>query len=203
MFKMFSRRGVLGALVTMLASSFAFTASAAAKEPVILVIDQSRLIATSKAGKSIASQLETIGKSENTKLEAEITKVSKEGESLKAEQAKLSKEDFAKKAREFAIKQQRVACMREIKVRELQIAEQRAMGKISETLAPILKSMVEKKGATILLDRSAVMYVNPEADITDDVLKELDAKLATVKVNKVDLEAEVKAAQAAQAQAKK
>ena len=187
-----SKRGIVGALIGAMVASFAFTSTASAKEPVILIIDQSRLIATSKAGKSINTQLSTMQKTANKELESKVASMTKEANALKKQKASLSAEDYVTKARALGAKQSGLQQLREIRVRELSIAESRAMGKISNSLKPILKSMVEKRGATILLDRSAVMYADPKADITAAVLKQLDAKLTTVKVVKVDLKAEAK-----------
>ncbi|MEE9329488.1 MAG: OmpH family outer membrane protein [Parvularculaceae bacterium] len=195
----FSKRTIVGAIFTAMVASFAFTSTASAKEPVILIIDQSRLIATSKAGKSINTQLAAMQKTANKELEAKVSSMTTEANALKKNKASLSAEDYVTKARALSVKQSGLQQLREIRVRELSIAESRAMGKISNSLKPILKSMVEKRGATILLDRSAVMYADPKADITAAVLKQLDAKLTTVKVLKVDLQAEAKKMQAAQA----
>ncbi|MEO0879538.1 MAG: hypothetical protein AAFY22_07455, partial [Pseudomonadota bacterium] len=50
-----------------------------------------------------------------------------------------------------------------------------------------LKDIVEANGATLLLERSAVMYAAQETDITDQVVSSLDKKLKSVKVERTDL----------------
>jgi rRNA-processing protein FCF1 len=67
-------------------------------------------------------------------------------------------------------------------------------------MLPILKTIVEARGATILLDRSAVMYASTDTDITQQVIAELDKKLTSVTVEKTNL-AELQK-QAAEAQKK-
>ncbi len=201
--KLMSKRATLGALLGVFFASFGVIGAAEAKEPVILVIDQERLISTSKAGKSVSTQLLKLQEAATKEVEGAMKVVGTEAEALKGKQATMEKTAFATEARKIAVKQQNAQGLREIRVRELSIAEQRAMAKISETLRPILKSVVEQRGATILLDRNAVMYVNPDADITDDVLKQLDKKITTVRVVKVDLQAEAEKYQKAQQAAAK
>ena len=63
-------------------------------------------------------------------------------------------------------------------------AVQQAQTKILVESQPILKDIVDKRGATILLDRSAVMYAAPETDITQEVMSALDKKFPKVDVEK-------------------
>ena len=66
-------------------------------------------------------------------------------------------------------------------------AVQGAETKVLIEAQPILKEIVDARGATILLDRSAVMYGAPETDVTNAVLEKLDKKLKTVEVEKISL----------------
>jgi hypothetical protein len=80
-------------------------------------------------------------------------------------------------------------------------AVQNAQSKILQESQPIMKAILDKRGGTILLDRSAVMYAAPETDITQEVLAELNKKLKTVPVQKVtlaDVKKKLQEAQAAQ-----
>jgi outer membrane protein len=84
------------------------------------------------------------------------------------------------------------------------LALQNAENQILNESAPILKSIVDKRGATLLVDRAVVMYGAPETDITAEVIAELDKKLKNVTVEKITLAqvmAKLKEAQNQQAQA--
>ena len=91
------------------------------------------------------------------------------------------------KAKQLSVKQNNLPALREVKVRELSISEQQALGKINDAMMPILKKIVEDRGATVMLDRSAVMYASVDTNITAEVIAELDKVLSTVKVEKVSL----------------
>jgi Skp family chaperone for outer membrane proteins len=83
---------------------------------------------------------------------------------------------------------------------------QNAQAKILQESQPIMKSIIDKRGATLLLDRSAVMYATPDTDITQEVLAELNKKIKTVEVQKVtlaDVKKRVQEAQAKQAAGQK
>lgn len=172
------------------AAQEAETAVAAASEkaaPVILIVDQARVIAESKAGNSIAEQMKLLQDTANKELEKEIAKITKEAETLKGKKGDLGEQEYIKKAQALALKQNNLPVLREIKVQELSVAEQNAIAVIGEEMRPILKEIVDSRGATLLLDRSAVMYAAKATDITEEVLVNLDKKLTTVKVERVSL----------------
>ena len=168
--------------------------------PVILILDQGRVMAATKAGQSIAPQLQKLQEDANKELNDEVAKLTKEAEDLKKQRELLSEEVWTQRAQQVAIKQNNLPVLREVKVREISLSQQKAQGEIFDAMKPILKDIVDSRGATIMLDRSAVMYASQETDITADVIKQLDKKLKSVKVERIDL-AELQR-QAAEAQKK-
>ncbi|MGV6801822.1 MAG: OmpH family outer membrane protein [bacterium] len=175
------------ALAQETATSTTQAAAVSEKAPVILIVDQARLVAASKAGASIAEQMKLLQDTANKELEKKVSALAKEAEDLKAKQGKVSDDEYAKQAQVLSIKQQNLTVLREIKVRELAAAEQNAIKAVGEEMRPILKEIVDARGATVLLDRSSVMYAATATDITDEALAKLDDKLTTVKVERVSL----------------
>ena len=178
-------------------------AQSARAAPVILILDQARVIGTSKAGQSMQPQLEKLQKTANDELNGEVAKLTKEAEDLQKLRETLGQEEWTKRAQQVAIKQNNLPVQREVKVRELQLSEQKALNEINMAMRPILKKIVEDNGATLLLERNAVMYASDETDITAQVITELDKKLKSVKVERVDLKELQRQAQEAQKKNKK
>jgi Skp family chaperone for outer membrane proteins len=172
------------------------------KAPVILILNQAQVIAQSKVGQSMRPQLEALQEGANKELNAEVEKIVKEGEDLKKQKDLMAEDVWLEKAKQLAVKQNNLPAMREVKVRELSISEQKALNSINQALEPILKKIVDDRGATVLLDRSAVMYASADTDITAQVISELDKKMTTVKVEKVSLAELQKQAEAQAAAAK-
>lgn len=169
-----------------------------ANAPIILVLDQSQVIAQSKAGQSMAPQLKKLQEEANKELNAELEKLNKEAEDLKKQKDLMAEDVWVEKAKQLNAKQNNLPAIREVKVRELQLAEQKALSKIDEAMKPILREIVDQRGATLMLDRSAVMYAAPETNITAEVISELDKVLKSVKVEKVSLAELQRQAQEAQ-----
>lgn len=190
--------GILAATAGVSQIMPAAEAQSSANAPVILIVDQARLIGLSKAGESIASQMETLQSSANSELETTVNELVKSAEELQGKQDSMTEEAFTEEARKLAVRRQNIPVLREVKVRELNLAEQKAISQINEAAGPILEAIVNERGATLLLERGEVLYAAKSTDITDEALKRLDAKLTTVKVEKIDLQEAARQAQAAQ-----
>ena len=182
-------------------------AQGAQKAPVILIVDRAQIVSQTKAGKTIPSQAEAVKKNVEKEIEAETNKLKKDIESFQKNASLMSEEVRAKTEQELQGRYQYGLPQRvQIMEQAFTNAVQTAQAKILVESQPILKEIVDKRGATILLDRSAVMYFAPETDVTQEVIAALDKKITTVEVQKVslaELEKQIKEAQAKQAQANK
>ncbi|NWG92442.1 MAG: OmpH family outer membrane protein [Parvularculaceae bacterium] len=176
-------------------------AQSAAKAPVILIVDQGVIVSQSDAGKTIPGQANTIKANIQKEFDAEAEKLKKDIENYQKGAALMSEEVRKKSEQELAMRQQ-VQLPQQAQIMEQVFGQvvQVAQAKILQESQPIMKSIVDKRGATLLIDRSAVMYAAPETDITKEVLAELNKKMKTVEVQKVTL-ADVKK-RAAEAAAK-
>ena len=195
--------GLSGAAVL----SSAAEAQSSEKAPVILIVNRAQIISQSKAGKTIPEQAKDVQEGVVKELEAEVSKLNNDIENYQKNASLMSEEVRKKTEQELAMRSQYGLPQREqIATQAFQLAVQNAQNKILLESQPILKDIVEKRGATILLDRSAVMYAAVETDITQEVISALDKKLKTVEVQKVSLseiEKQLKEAAAAQAAAAK
>ena len=178
-------------------------AQQAAKAPVILIVDQSALVSQSDAGKTIPGQVQSIQTGVQKEFDAEAAKLKKDIENFEKGSSLMSEEVRQKTGQELAMRQQ-VQLPQQAQIMEQVLGNvvQVAQAKVLQESQPIMKSIIDKRGATLLLDRSAVMYAAPDSDITQEVLAELNKKMKTVEVQKVTLaEVKKKAAEAAAKQA--
>ncbi|MGE0408553.1 MAG: OmpH family outer membrane protein [Amphiplicatus sp.] len=163
-------------------------AQQAAKAPVVLIVDRAELIAQSKAGKTIPDQIEKIQNTVKGELEVEASKLQKDIESYQKNASLMSQEVREKTEKELAMRQQ-YGLPQQVQIMEqaLQAVLQNAENKVLIEATPILKDIVEKRGATLMLDKSAVLYAASETDITAEVIAALDKKLTAVEVEQITL----------------
>ena len=184
-----------------LAAAALLVSPAMAQKSDVLVMNQAQVIAKSKAGQSIQAQLQTIGQAAQSQLQGEGQKLQTETQQLQQTAESLSKEDLNKRAQALAVKQQGVQRLAQIRQAEVAQAEAAALSELSKALEPVVRQIMKKKKAKLVVRRSDVAVMDDAVDITDEVIAALDKTLTTVKVTKPDLLAQAQAnAAAAQAQ---
>ncbi|HFE39668.1 MAG TPA: OmpH family outer membrane protein [Gammaproteobacteria bacterium] len=178
---------LIKASVVTLFLSFAYMAAAQAQST-ILVVDQTRVLQESEVGKHVKRQLESISKAMENEVKNAMKPIESEGNRLKAElknmsvDALKSRPDLQQRAKTLQEKMQKQQVEAAYKQRELQITEQKAMNKVKEKLATILKSIVDERKADVMIDRSVIIYTSPSADVTDTVISRLNSQMRTVSV---------------------
>lgn len=200
---------ITGAIALTLAGAAGVTAfngaeaQSAQKAPVILVVNSAQIVSQSKAGKTIPEQAKTVQESVVKELEAEVAKLKKDIENYQKNASLMSDEVRARTEQELQVRQQYGLPQREKVVSQVfNQALQNAQSKILIESQPIMKDIIEKRGATIVLDSSQVMYAAVETDITQEVIAALDKKMKTVEVQKISLaEIEKQLQEVAKAQA--
>jgi Skp family chaperone for outer membrane proteins len=177
--------------------SFGVAPAQAVGPAVILVVDTQGVFAQSKAGQSIRSQYEEQAK----KLMAEGKKtddaLQADAKKLSDERALLSQEDLQKRAQGLQQRNIEFQQSMQIKQQGLQLGVQRAEAQVEAALRPIFAEIMKEKGGTILLDQAVVLAGGADLDISAEVLKRLNEKLAKVDVKpltKEEMEAAQKAA---------
>jgi len=66
--------------------------------------------------------------------------------------------------------------------KELELARKKGLEQIFKTLDVVIKDIAEKRGLTLVINRSLVVLAAENWDITSEVQKGLDAKLPKVSI---------------------
>jgi len=188
--KFIALAGAAAIALSALAGSAAVTSASAqaGKAPVILIIDQQLVVSQSLAGKTIPAQAKTIETNVKAELQAEADKLKKDIENFKKNGSLMSEEVRTKTERELQTRAQYgLPQQQQIMSQAFEMAVQNAQAKILNEATPLIKASVDKRGGTLLLDRSTVVYATPESDITAEVIAELDKKMKTVAVERISL----------------
>ena len=172
----------------------------AQKAPIILIVDMQQVVAQTDAGKTIPDQAKKVQASVVKELEAEVAKLQKDIENFQKNSSLMADDVRKKTEQELAMRSQYGLPQQEqIMSQALKISLQNAQNKILQESQPILNKIVEDRGATVLLDRSAVLYASVDTDVTQEVISEINKKMKTVEVKKVSLaeiEKQIREAQA-------
>lgn len=150
--------------------------------PVVAIVDVDRIKRESLAANSIREALNAA----KERLEADLRT---EGEGLKAEEDQLRKQQTILAPEAFTAKrrdlEQRYAELRR-RVQEssslLARARNRAFNTLQGEMYKVLTSQMKDKKISMTMARKSVLIYDERMNITDDVLKQLNAQLPTVDV---------------------
>jgi outer membrane protein len=145
-------------------------------ETKIGVINAQDIIQKTKKGQQIQKKLEELGNSKRMEIETK----QKELEKLQKELASpaLNENTRTRKNREFEDKKINFNRLVKDIQKTLQEQQQKELMALYDEIMPLIQEIGKSKGFTLILDlaNSGVAYFDQTIDITEDVIKAVDAK---------------------------
>jgi len=149
----------------------------------IVYVDVDNIINNSNAGKMITKQLEKLNNDNIKKFKIKETKLTDEEKNLLKQKNVLSKEELQKKVK---ILQKKVGNYKnEIKTARIDLDKKRinATTKILDVLNPILSEYSAKNSISLIIQKKNIVIGKSDLDITSQILKLVNAKIKSVKLN--------------------
>ncbi|HEY1096261.1 MAG TPA: OmpH family outer membrane protein [Alphaproteobacteria bacterium] len=163
-------------------------AVAATKTPLdhlgrIAVVDTQFLVSNSTAGKSIRSQLEKQRATYKTQIEKQEAELRAGEKKLIEQQKTMTKEQFMAERKKFQEKV--IAAQKSVQQRRIAFdkAYNTAMSKLREHIVKIVADHAGKEGISLVLARQDLVLVDARMDMTQDILKALNAKVSSIPVS--------------------
>jgi outer membrane protein len=142
------------------------------------VIDLQRILETSNSGKSIQAEL----KGQKGKMESDLkqkgTEIEKISKRLERESMVMSKEMREEKEREQRIKINDFKSLQKKYRSDLQKLEVQLMNQLQKDIKDIVEEIGKKEGYLLIVNKYSVLYAPGSIDITNDIIKKLNAKTA-------------------------
>jgi outer membrane protein len=164
--------------ILLLILFFATNSLFAANVAKIGIIDLQKILATSTSGKAIQAQL----KSQKDKMESDLKKkgseIEKISKRLERESMVMSKEMREEKEREQRIKINDFKSLQKKFRSDLQKLEGQLMNQLQQDIKEVVDEIGKKQGYLLIINKYNVLYSPDSIDITDDLIKQLNAKTA-------------------------
>jgi outer membrane protein len=164
----------------------------------VVVYSLQGVVGGSAAGRDMATKLQGIQAAMNAELDTERRAILDERQRLM--QTPASQLQSAEVRRADAALQQRAEGFEIARRRteiDLQATNERALGLFLQALQPVMTSVVERRGAYVVIEAAEVSFAVPGVDITRDLVTALDASVTTINVARVRVQTEEEAAAAA------
>ena len=175
----------LAVLSFVLAASLspALAAGPQAPAPKILVFDTTALLTRSKVGLDVARQMQAMGNQIKADLAGQAKALQAAEAAATQQMAILAPDVKNQKIKEFQAKEAAIQTQMTKKQEMLDYTNYMATQQISAALEPIVKQLMQERGANIVLDRKAVMSASDNAfDITQAAIDRLNQKMPSLKV---------------------
>jgi Skp family chaperone for outer membrane proteins len=152
----------------------------------ILLIDRQAILRFSKVGQDVAHQVEGFGNQAKAEIAGQQKALQAEAQQLQQQIAILAADAKAQKVKAFEAKQAGMQAAAQKKEQAIQGGFLQAQQTIAKTLEPILQTLMQQRGANMILDKNALVYASPQAvqafDITQPAIEQLNQKLPALKV---------------------
>ena len=149
---------------------------------VAAIIDYNKVMRESKAAKGIRDQIEARRKSYQDQIAKEEQKLDGVQKELAKQRGVLSTEAFGKKRDDFQKQVLGVQRMVQERRRQLDQVSAAAYNQVKSAMVQIATDLSTVRGFNVVLPSSTVLLYSPQIDLTDEVIRRVDAKLPSVKV---------------------
>ncbi len=196
------------AALAIASSAFAQAPAPAAAAPAVThgapiagmcVIDLDAVVATSTVGKYVQQRLQQIQQQAAAEVKGENDQLNNDAKALDAQRATLDQTTFEQRATAIQVRNNALQRKVQQRERELQVTEQRAVGRVIQESEQPVRQAYQQKGCSVLLQHQAVLgvFFNPAMDITPGVVTALNAKIQQFQFDRERLDAGAQAPAAA------
>ena len=143
----------------------------------IVYLNLDNVVSGTKSGKLIIENLKKSRTTALAKFEKKETELKKIEEDIKKQKNILSEEELKKKISEFRRDISSFRKEREELVNSFNKKKIIEFDKFFKKIVPIIESYVKEKNIDIVLDKKNVFLANKSRDITNEIIKIIDAKI--------------------------
>ena len=161
---------------------FLFSTNTVFSEQKIAFIDMDKVISTSKAGSSILKQLTDLDNKNLQFLKNEEKKFKEKETKLISQKNIISEADFQNKVNELKSEIKNYNQNRDKMINEFNKLKVDNTNNLLKLINPILLKFSDDKEISIVLQKKDLVVAKTELDITDDIIKIVNAEIKEIKI---------------------
>ncbi len=147
--------------------------------PGVCIFSNERAVGASAAGRAVATRMQQLQQAVNAELTPERTAIQAEGTAVEGLRAS-NPQQYQTRGQALVTRAQAFEQRVQLRAAELQATERRQVERISEAMEPIVQQIYAQRNCGLLVNRNAVFAGNPQMDITDAVIAQLNTRLPTL-----------------------
>jgi Skp family chaperone for outer membrane proteins len=154
-----------------------------AQDVSIAVVDVEKVLNESRAGKSIQAQLTARREAFQKEFTSRENNLVESEKNLIEQKSEMPAEEFATKRREFEQQLLETRNLFQKRRNSLDKGLNGALTDLRKNIIQVTAEVADEKDYKVVLTRDSVVIVEKEMDITETVLKRLDTKIQTIKLD--------------------
>ena len=145
--------------------------------PGVCIMSIEGAIAQSTVGQYVQTRLTQINTQVAAEIKAEETLISNDAKTLDTQKATLDQGTLEKRAADLQVRANALQRKAQLREREMQATQQKALGRVSQELDPVVRAAYQQSKCSMLFQRDALVIANPAMDITGVVVAGLNARI--------------------------
>ena len=162
----------------------------------VCVVDVDRILAESAVGKAANARLQKLTTDVQAELTAEQTALVNDAKTFDTQRATLATDAAEKRQADLQLRGAALQRKAELRQREIQATQAKALDRIASELDPVEVQVYQQRACSMLVNRQAVVAVNPAMDISPVIITALNARIPTLTFDRERLDQAASAAQA-------
>jgi len=150
------------------------------RSPTIAVLDTQKVMEESSAVQSIQDQISERRSDYQNQLSQKEQELREENQKLEQQRSVLSADAYEKKKKKLEQRIQRIQGQVQNRKKGMQQVYNRAMNEVKEELVEIVGQIAEERELDMVVNKSAVLLVRRQMEITEAALERLNEELKTV-----------------------
>jgi Skp family chaperone for outer membrane proteins len=147
----------------------------------VCVFSRQAAIGGSSAGKAAAARMEQLAQVVRAEIQPRETALQNDAKTFQTQRATLSADARSKQEQALGQRAEELQTLGATRRRQLELTQAKAVGNITNKLAPITQTVYQSKNCSILFNSDdAVFVANPAMDLTPQVIQQLNTQLPTL-----------------------
>lgn len=148
--------------------------------PIIIIVDVQQILHDSLVAKSIQKQMDQHTERYTKEVSKQENELRQTQDELESQRSVLTRDAFNAKMRDFQRRYDALDHSVQMARQALQQAYNNAMTKVENTALKIISNIAAQRKANLVITKAAVLFEEPGLDITQEVIRRLDATLPHV-----------------------
>lgn len=175
------------AAALLLSSAGADRAAAEGATPSgVLVVSREEVLAESQVARALSDAEARLTAELQAEVDTVKTRLSVEEQELTILRNELPKAEFDRRVQVFDQQVRAERRRTQGRAAALQNAFRKARSRLVDAMIPILVQISRERGAAVVLDREQIFLAHPSADVTEEVIRRLDAEVPMPAIPSLD-----------------